>query len=311
MVQTQNGIKVSICITTYNQASTLVKCVQGLLDQEINFDIEIIVGDDASTDETPKLLEAFALKYPGVVKPIIHAKNVGPSANYLAVHSAARGEYIAHLDGDDFSLPGKLRFQSDFLNENPDCIAVVHRMTLLDPSGKPLKSSWPKRFPVEKINLSQLLRGQPMFAHSTLMYRRGAFDSLWGSQKPEVVIDFGLYVLLAQQGLIGAINKNLGEYTIGVGVSTRNNYCGIIVEVLEKARRDGAADEDFKFGLARQYLIFSQKALEEGNFQLFGQLIQLSVTTGKVSGRQRLLFAFRRWPRLLRSGIRVLKSLLR
>lgn len=128
--------KVSVCVISYNQEKYIRKCLQSILEQETDFEFEVIVGDDGSKDGTPAIIREFADKYPGKVKPVLHPKNVGPTANYFSVHNIARGKYIAHVDGDDYCLPGKLSRLAAHLDQNKDCRIVWHRMHIINEHGQ-------------------------------------------------------------------------------------------------------------------------------------------------------------------------------
>lgn len=128
--------KVSVCVVTYNQEKYIRQCLQSIVDQETDFDFEVIVGDDCSTDGTPAIVQEFARRYPGKVRAILREKNVGPTQNYLDIHSQPRGEYVAHVDGDDYCLPGKLKALADHLDREPECAIVWHRMIILNEKGQ-------------------------------------------------------------------------------------------------------------------------------------------------------------------------------
>lgn len=119
-----NSPKVSVCVITYNQEKYLHRCLQSIVDQETDFEFEVIVGDDCSTDGTPMILREFAARYPELIKPIYNENNLGYYKNYALVHAEAQAAYVAHCDGDDFWYPGKLKDQVDFLDQNPDVAAV-------------------------------------------------------------------------------------------------------------------------------------------------------------------------------------------
>jgi len=137
LVQEEKPPKVSVCVITYNQEKYIRQCLQSIVDQETDFYFEVIVGDDCSTDGTRAIVQEFVERYPGVVKPIFQEKNIGGGVhNYLTVHKATRGEYIAHVDGDDYCLPGKLQAQADLLDDDPDCNLVWHRMLVETRSGE-------------------------------------------------------------------------------------------------------------------------------------------------------------------------------
>ncbi|WP_420476667.1 glycosyltransferase family 2 protein [Noviherbaspirillum sp. ST9] len=128
--------KVSVCVVTYNQENYIRQCLQSIVDQETDFDYEVIVGDDCSTDGTTAIVREFGERYPGKVRAILREKNIGPTQNYLDVHNLARGEYVAHVDGDDYCLPGKLNVLAAHLDREPGCAIVWHRMIILNEHGQ-------------------------------------------------------------------------------------------------------------------------------------------------------------------------------
>src|SRR5690554_1721762 len=114
-----SDVKVSVCVITYNQEKYIRECLQSIVDQEVDFKIEVIVADDCSTDKTQEIIKEFAHKYPHLIIPIFHSENVGISLNYRSAHDRATGEYVAHCDGDDMWLPGKLTYQAELLDKHP------------------------------------------------------------------------------------------------------------------------------------------------------------------------------------------------
>ncbi|AVH49395.1 glycosyltransferase family 2 protein [Acinetobacter sp. SWBY1] len=89
------NILVSVCIVTYNQEKFLEQTLQSILNQNTNFQYEVIVGDDCSTDSTRKIIEGFLIKYPNIVVPIFHKVNIGPIENIKSVYKKAKGKYIS------------------------------------------------------------------------------------------------------------------------------------------------------------------------------------------------------------------------
>src|SRR5690606_20223531 len=108
----RRDVKVSVCVVAYNHEKYIRECLQSLIDQSVDFEYEIIVGDDASSDGTREIIEELSGKYPNLIIPIIHRKNIGPVGNYFSVHRLARGEYVCHMDGDDVSMSEKLQEQA-------------------------------------------------------------------------------------------------------------------------------------------------------------------------------------------------------
>lgn len=115
--------KISVCAVTYNQEKYIRQCLQSIVGQQTDFEVEVIVGDEGLTDDTRGIIREFQDRYPGVIKPVFRAHNLGRFKNYQFVYRAASGQYVAHMDGDDW-LPGKLAAQVDFLDRYEACAAV-------------------------------------------------------------------------------------------------------------------------------------------------------------------------------------------
>lgn len=117
---------VSVICHTYNHEKFLQNAIDGFLLQKTNFDFEIIIHDDASTDGTKKIIEAYHSQYPNKIHPIYQSENQfsqrkNISANYT--YPIAKGKYIALCEGDDYwTDPDKLQKQVDFLEANPDYV---------------------------------------------------------------------------------------------------------------------------------------------------------------------------------------------
>lgn len=114
-------MKVSIGIITYNQAAYIQQCIDSILMQSVDFEYEIVVGDDASTDGTQMILREYQNKYPNLFILILNESNEGISINYNNVLSKCGGEYVALCEGDDYwTNPLKLQTQVDFLDTHQD-----------------------------------------------------------------------------------------------------------------------------------------------------------------------------------------------
>lgn len=124
----------SVGILTYNQAQYIRQCLDAVLMQEVDFEYEIVVGDDASSDSTQDILREYAVKYPGKFELLLGEKNEGISMNYKKVLSACKGKYIALCEGDDYWTDAhKLQAQVDFLERHADYGFVGTYNTLLFP----------------------------------------------------------------------------------------------------------------------------------------------------------------------------------
>ena len=93
---------VSVCVTTYNHAKYIAQALESILRQRTSFGVEIVVGDDCSSDDTVAICQRYVEQYPDRVRLLPTPRNMGMRANYRRTIEAARGEYIAICDGDDF-----------------------------------------------------------------------------------------------------------------------------------------------------------------------------------------------------------------
>lgn len=280
--------KVTVCIVVYNQEKYIAKCLQSVIDQRTDFPVEILVGDDGSTDASKVIISEFQSLYPGRIKAILREKNIGPTQNYLLLHGQATGHFVAHLDGDDFALPDKLTKEVAYLEANPDCIAVVHKLAVVDERGGRVGTSWPETFPHLKFCMPELVRYHPAFGPSSLMYRRGAYDGLLERVQGEI-IDYCSQIHLVSQGSIGVVDETLGLYTRGVGISAGRDLCDFAIRALEYGRSIGMAEQDYRYGLARQYLLFAKQAFARGDLATFRKHIAASRNNHYISISQQLL----------------------
>lgn len=172
--------KLSVCVITYNQEQYIGECLQSLVEQETNFDFEIIVGDDFSTDGTRGIIMDFVHRYPRLIRTNFQPRNTGGSQNNLDVHAAARGDYVAHIDGDDYALPGKLQIQADALDGDHCCNAVWHLVDFFDDLGGFCSGNTAdlSMFPNGRVSFDNAIRLGYVGVYSSLMYRRSVLTPI-------------------------------------------------------------------------------------------------------------------------------------
>lgn len=88
---------VSVACITYNHEKFIAQAIESVLMQVTDFPVELVIGEDCSTDGTRAIVQEYAVKYPGVIRPLLPDKNLGMAENYEAVRLACRGKYIAWL----------------------------------------------------------------------------------------------------------------------------------------------------------------------------------------------------------------------
>jgi len=175
-----NKPKVSVIIATHNRAALLPRAVQSILDQTLQ-NFEIIIVDDASTDETPCIIEKMK-EQDDRIQCFRSDKNIGPALiRNMGIRQAA-GEFIAILDDDDESYPKRLETQRDYLLKNKDIGLVASAVTYVDENGKRIGSNL---LDMHEMNPDEMFHAlytncQFPFEHSTAMFRKREFDAVAG-----------------------------------------------------------------------------------------------------------------------------------
>lgn len=197
----------------YNQGQYIRECLQSIIDQKTDFEFDIVVGDDFSTDETPRIIQEFSDNYPGRITPILNKSKIGGTKNYVSTHRRARGEYVAHVDGDDVAYPGKLQRQADLLDQRKNLALVWHIVKIFSDDGLAVGQTHLYLGDIvdtQNITLRDVLRFGSLGAASSVMYRR-SFES-YLSEIHEDTLDFYFAARILEHGNGARINDVLGGY---------------------------------------------------------------------------------------------------
>jgi glycosyltransferase involved in cell wall biosynthesis len=125
-------MKLSVIILCYNFEKYIRQCIDSVLSQVTDFEFEIIVGDDLSSDQSVNILN----EYKGRIGYYVNSKNMGLARNTKKLVDMACGEYITYIDGDDFYTDiNKLQRQVDFLDKNPEYVMHSTGYTYADEYG--------------------------------------------------------------------------------------------------------------------------------------------------------------------------------
>lgn len=118
-----NDYLLTISVPTYNGSKTISNMLDVLLPQ-CNGQVQVLISDNASTDNTKEIIENYCMKYPQI-KYIRNEKNIGPDSNFLQCMELAEGKYTLLLSDDDILMEGKLQLILNFLKYNED-ISLVY-----------------------------------------------------------------------------------------------------------------------------------------------------------------------------------------
>ncbi|MEE9542777.1 MAG: glycosyltransferase [Thermodesulfobacteriota bacterium] len=145
--------KISVIITSYNQKDYLKEAIESVLAQSFT-PFEILVCDDTSADGSQEMIVDYEKRYPGLVKGVLHEKNLGISANRSSGIERAEGELVTWLDGDDRYRPKKLEAEFRAYQSDPEVKWVYSQVNMIDAKGKKLGVRYrkaPEGFILDKV----------------------------------------------------------------------------------------------------------------------------------------------------------------
>lgn len=133
-----NEIMVSIIVPTYNHEKYIEQAITSILQQKVNFNFEVLIGEDASKDNTENILREMEKNLPSNYYIFYRKENFGAKKNLKDLYDRSLGKYMIILEGDDYWIYNlKLQKQVDFLESHLDYIAIAHNTLVVDKDGKP------------------------------------------------------------------------------------------------------------------------------------------------------------------------------
>lgn len=207
-------MNISACITSYNQSRFLVEAIDSVLVQTMP-PAEIIIVDDASTDESPAIIAAYAARYPNLIRPSLRRHNQGVAATFNEGLASAAGDYLSYLAGDDRWLPAKLEMESQRLAAADQPDGVYSDFYFTDGDGARLYRWAAGGRPPEGDMLAQVLaRDFPRrtlfraeLVNVRLWRQTGGFDPAFGLYE-----DWDMKIALAARLRFGYVAEPLSEY---------------------------------------------------------------------------------------------------
>jgi glycosyltransferase involved in cell wall biosynthesis len=165
---------------TYNHEKFISQALESVLMQETNFEYEILISEDCSTDGTREIVLDFQKAHPEKVRLLLSRANIHSNEIVVRGIQAARGQYIALLDGDDYwTSREKLQKQADFLDHHPDCSLCFHNARIFHEAEGRYGRNWTPPDQKEMSTLQDIWMGNFIATCST-MFRRGVIGEIPG-----------------------------------------------------------------------------------------------------------------------------------
>ena len=222
-----NEILVSVICNTYNQEDYIRDALESFIMQKTNFKFEVLVHDDASTDNTANIIREYEQKYPEIIKPIYQTVNqysqkIPISLTYQIPR--AKGKYLAACEGDDFwTDPYKLQKQYDAMELHPDVDMCAHTATKVDAiTFQNIGEIKPSNEDII-FNTSDVIRGYGGFvATNSLMYKK-ELTSYVPNFRKFLPLDYSLQIHGSLKGGMLYLKDNMSSYRVNAKGSWTSN----------------------------------------------------------------------------------------
>ncbi|MCM3874597.1 MAG: glycosyltransferase [Pyrinomonadaceae bacterium] len=210
-------MKVSVAMITYNQERFIAQAIESVLMQQADFEYEVVIGEDCSTDKTREIVNQYAGRNPERIRLLLPEKNLGMNRNLEQTLLACRGKYIALLEGDDYwTCASKLQKQVEFLDAHPNCTICFHNALAFYDDGS--REPWPYCGSNQKetSTVDDLLRVN-FIPTCSVMFRGIAFDQFPDWLLELGIVDWPLHVFYAERGQIGYLSELMSAYRFHSG----------------------------------------------------------------------------------------------
>lgn len=184
-------MKVSIICTNYNKEAWIEEAIRSFLNQKCDFDYEIILVDDASSDHSPQIIERYANQYPDKIKAVFHQENLGITKTWLDICQLAQGDYIARCDGDDYWIDAyKLQKQVDILERSTASKWSCSDFNIISESGELRQKKAIENGIIRKMSsFEEMLAFRGMTMSSTWLVDRNLMLEVNNAISPDAVDD--------------------------------------------------------------------------------------------------------------------------
>jgi glycosyltransferase involved in cell wall biosynthesis len=199
---------VDVLLPVHNGASTIADSVESVRRQTIR-DLHIIIVDDGSTDETPRILKRLVRADDRIT--VLNQRNGGIVEALNAGLELCRSEFIARQDADDISDASRIATQLSYLMKHPDCLALSGATRHIDAAGR--FTGYTHYFPAPTLaDATWAPQREPYLCHPFLMVRRRAIQSVGGYRYVFNSEDTDLYWRLSEKGRLHNLEEVLGDY---------------------------------------------------------------------------------------------------
>lgn len=216
--------KVSVIVLSYNHERSIEKAIESVVSQQGDFELEVIVGDDSSSDNSLRIIESLSEKY-GNIKVLSSKVNGGITQNFYKCLKESDGNYVAMCEGDDwYASPYKLKKQIEMLERCDDCVMCSNSFIEYNELKDTYKTiDYQQNFNGEIYTFEELVLDYKWSNFSTYIYKRSVIDKLPEIKLEEEGFDYGFNIRCAVYGNLAIIKEPLSFYRTGNGLWSGND----------------------------------------------------------------------------------------
>lgn len=217
-----NDIEVSVYCLTYNHEKYIRQTLEGFVKQKTSFKYEVIVHDDASSDDTVTIIKEYAEKYPEIIIPIFQSvnqrsQNVSILREFIAP-IVRNTKYYAVCEGDDYWTDAeKLQRQYDYMETHTECAMCVHNTNYISENGKDLHQCFNSEKCDKNYSIDEIIRagGGGLFHTSSFFWRKNDGISVPVGFSIKGIGDYSRAIYLASKGYVHYIGRTMSSYRQG------------------------------------------------------------------------------------------------
>jgi glycosyltransferase involved in cell wall biosynthesis len=209
-------MKISVLLITYNQSTYISQCLASIVMQQTDSEIEVVVADDFSTDNTVALIRSFADQSSFKFIFLPTTSNLGFVKNYHRAFAACSGDYIAVMEGDDYWTDVKrLQKHLHFFEQHTECVMAMNRYIMRNEfSGNYCTPGFSSPETFEYVSGPQMAAENQLGNMSACVFRTRAVQKI----KPDLfdlpVADWMMGMVLSEFGAVAILNEYLSVYRI-------------------------------------------------------------------------------------------------
>lgn len=211
-----NDIKVSIICNAYNHEKYIRDTLESFVMQKTDFNFEVLVHDDASTDKTADIIREYEEKYPDIIKPLYqtenqYSKNIPIGSTYQKPR--VKGKYVAICEGDDYwTDPYKLQKQFDAMEMHPELDVCSHMAKVVESNSKDIIRHIRPAKKSKIIRAEQVIDGGGGFVATNSLFYRTEIDKNIPEFRKYLPLDFSLQIHSSLRGGMLYLDECMSAY---------------------------------------------------------------------------------------------------